>query len=256
MPEFDLTNFSTEERAQIALLEPERMPQHIAVIMDGNGRWATRQGLPRVFGHSAGVESVRAMFNACDDLGIRYITLYSFSTENWSRPADEIDALMNLIDMQMRSEAEHLHRKNARIRQLGRVEGLPDMLVETLRYIEELTSQNTGITIQFAINYSGRAELLDAAKKLTRAVIAGEVNPETLSEEDLAAALYRPDVPDPDLVIRTAGEMRVSNYLLWQIAYSEFWVTPLFWPEFRAPHLLEALLNYQQRKRKFGGISA
>ncbi|MEI7833138.1 MAG: polyprenyl diphosphate synthase, partial [bacterium] len=198
----------------------------------------------------------RAMFNACDDLGIRYITLYSFSTENWSRPEDEINALMELIDMQMRSEAEHLHRKNARIRQLGRVEGLPAKLVETLRYIEELTSQNTGITIQFAINYSGRAELLDAAKKMTRAAVRGELDPETITEDDVAAALYRPDVPDPELVIRTAGEMRVSNYLLWQIAYSEFWVTPIFWPEFRAPHLLEALLNYQQRKRKFGGITA
>jgi len=244
-----------DERAMLAELDLTQLPTHIAVIMDGNGRWATRQGLPRVLGHHAGVDGVRALVQACKALGIAYLTLYSFSTENWTRPESEVGALMELIEHQMRTEAEGLHREGIRIRQLGRRNGLPTSLQQTLADVEALTDGNTRLTLQFAINYSGRTELLDAVRQLAMAACAGDVDPATLSEDDIAGALYAPDIPDPDLLIRTAGEQRVSNYLLWQIAYSEFWFTPVLWPEFRGMHLLQALTAYQGRLRKFGGVT-
>lgn len=251
-----LDDFTADERAVIARLDLARLPRHIAVIMDGNGRWAARQQLPRVIGHRAGVESVRSLIESCIHLDIPYVTLYSFSTENWSRPADEVHALMGLIEQQMRMEMEDLHQRGVRVRHLGRTTGLPESLQRVLSDAESTTAGNTAMTVQFAINYSGRTELLDAVQTIARAARDGRIDPDAVTEADVASALYHPDVPDPDLLIRTAGEMRVSNYLLWQIAYSEFWVTPDFWPDFRAGHLLQALLDFQQRSRKFGGVSS
>lgn len=248
--------FSAEERTVIERLDATRLPRHIAVIMDGNGRWATQQGLPRVIGHHAGVESVRAMIRTCRDLGVSYLTLYSFSTENWSRPDTEVTALMSLIEEQLRTEMEGLHEEGVRIRHLGRLDGLPASLRETLRASDARTRNNTALNLIFAINYSGRAELLDAVRGLAAAAAAGTLDPQAIVEDDLMRALYLPDVPAPDLLIRTGGEMRISNYLLWQIAYTEFWFTPLLWPEFRTMHLLLALEEYQSRQRKFGRISS
>ena len=249
-----LEDFTPEDIPVIERLDIERLPRHIAVIMDGNGRWATQQGLPRFFGHHAGTESIRAVIKACQGLGIDFLTLYSFSTENWSRPDDEVDALMHLIEEQLRIETAYLHKRGVRVRHLGRLTGLPASLRQTIHDSETLTAGNARMTLILAINYSGRTELLDAARRLATAAAAGLVDPELLQEDDVARSLYLPDVPDPELLIRTAGEQRVSNYLLWQIAYSEFWFTPVLWPEFRAPHLLEALEEYQRRQRKFGRI--
>lgn len=248
--------FTSEERAIAERLDPRRVPRHIAIIMDGNGRWATRQGLPRLVGHHAGVESVRDVVRACIDLGVEYLTLYSFSTENWSRPAEEISGLMTLIEEQLRTELDALTRQNVRIRHIGRMAELPASLQDILTASIDRTQGNTALNLVFAINYSGRAELLDAARSLATAAAAGALNPSTLTEDDLARALYAPDMPDPDLLIRTASEMRVSNYLLWQIAYAEIWVTPLLWPEFRAANLLTAVEDFQRRQRKFGGVSS
>jgi len=247
--------FTPDEVALIQRLDTEHLPRHIAVIMDGNGRWATQQGLPRIFGHRAGVESIRVAANACRWLGISYLTLYSFSTENWTRPESEVGALMSLIEEQFRLEVDDLDRQGVRILHLGRLEGLPSSLQQTLHDIVSRTEKNTALNLVFAINYSGRAELVDAARRLTAAAIAGTLDPETLDEHTLANALYLPEMPDPDLLIRTGGEMRVSNYLLWEVAYSEFWSTHVLWPDFRTPHLLAAIDDYQHRQRKFGGVS-
>lgn len=248
--------FTSQENVVIERLDLQRLPRHIAIIMDGNGRWATQQGLPRVIGHHAGVESIRSIIRAGQDLGIRYLTLYSFSTENWARPDDEVQALMTLIDGQLRAELDGMHQEGVRVRHLGREAGLPDFLLRTLRDTAARTADNTGLTVTFAINYSGRSEILDMTRRLAAAAVAGKVDPQQLTEEDIAGALYAPDMPTPDLLIRTGGEMRVSNFLLWQLAYAEFWFTPLLWPEFRAIHLLHAVEEYQQRQRKFGRVAS
>ncbi len=248
--------FTPDEIAHIRRLNLEHFPRHIAVIMDGNGRWATRQGLPRIFGHRAGAESIRAAANACRWLGISYLTLYSFSTENWTRPQSEVGAIMGLIEEQFRLEVEELDQQGVRILHLGRMAGLPDSLQQTLHETMARTARNTALNLVFAINYSGRAELLDAVRRLAAAAAAGTVDPQALEERHLAEALYLPEMPDPDLLIRTGGEMRISNYLLWEIAYSEFWSTPVLWPDFRTPHLLAAIEDYQHRQRKFGGVSS
>jgi undecaprenyl diphosphate synthase len=250
MADIILTNFTPEERAILERLDLQRIPRHIAIIMDGNGRWAHQQGLPRVVGHRAGVESVRSVITACGNLGIDYLTLYSFSTENWERPGDEVHALMELIEQQLRTEIDALHAQGMRVRHLGRREGLPASLQEILHEASERTTGNAGLQIIFAINYSGRTEIIDAARRL----VADRVDPASLGEDDIKRVLYLPDVPDPDLLIRSGGEMRVSNFLLWEIAYTEFWVSPLLWPDFRAVHLLEAIEEYQHRQRKFGRI--
>ncbi|MHB9133496.1 MAG: isoprenyl transferase [Armatimonadota bacterium] len=251
-----LDKFTPEEKAIIERLDLTRLPGHIAVIMDGNGRWATEQGLPRVIGHQAGVESIRSLVRTCKDLHIGMLTLYAFSTENWERPGDEVHALMDLFELQLRTEMAHLHGENVRIRHIGRLTGLPASLQGALHDAQELTRDNTALTLYFAINYSGRAELLDAVKTIAVAAAAGRVDPHTLEESAITQALYAPEMPDPDLLIRTAGESRISNYLLWQIAYAEFWFTPTLWPDFRAIDLLQALEEYQHRQRKFGRVTS
>jgi undecaprenyl diphosphate synthase len=239
----------------MAMLDRSRLPRHIAVIMDGNGRWAEQRSLPRLAGHEAGAESVRAVIEACGEIGIEALTLYTFSSENWTRPPSEVAGLMRLIAETLRRELPELHEKQVRVQAMGRLSALPDFLQETLEHGRRLTADNRGLRLNLAINYGGRAEIVDAARAMSAAVATGALRIEDVCEEVFARYLYLPDLPDPDLVIRTAGEMRVSNYLLWEIAYAEFVVVPTLWPDFRREHLLEALLEYQRRTRKFGGVA-
>jgi len=249
----NVTNEVSEEEL-LAALDPARLPQHIAVIMDGNGRWAKQRALPRIEGHRASMQSIRETVTACSDIGIRYLTLYAFSTENWSRPEDEVAALMVLIEHAVRAQVPELHEKRVRVLHLGRRSGLPESLLRTLDETAALTAANTGLTLQLAINYGGRQEIADAAREAAQAVRAGTLQPEEITEEELSRRLYRPETPDPDLLIRTGGDLRVSNYMLWEIAYAEMWVTPRLWPDFRKRDVYLALADFQGRQRRFGGV--
>jgi len=248
------STLNSEEELE-ARIDPERIPRHIAIIMDGNGRWAEQRGLPRIMGHRAGQESVRAVVEACPGLGIQFLTLYTFSAENWQRPREEVEALMELIRSTLHQELPELKEKGVRIRALGRLEGLPQEVREEFRRAEAETRENRRLTLNVAVNYSGRWEIVDAARGLARQACRGELQADEIDEKVFASRLYLPDTPDPELLIRTSGEHRISNYLLWQIAYSELYVTPALWPDFRRIHLLEAILDYQQRQRRFGTIS-
>jgi len=245
---------SALERELESRLDPKRVPRHVAIIMDGNGRWAQERGLPRIMGHQAGRESVRVAVKAAPDLGIEFLTLYTFSAENWRRPAEEVEALMELIAGVLREELSELKEQGVRIRALGRLEGLPEKLREEFRRAYEESKQNRRLTLNVAMNYSGRWEIVDAARRLAERVKAGEMSAAEIDEEAFASVLYLPDTPDPELLIRTSGEQRISNYLLWQIAYTELYVTPVLWPDFRRIHLLEAVVEYQQRQRRFGAV--
>jgi undecaprenyl diphosphate synthase len=230
----------------------ERLPAHIAIIMDGNGRWAAQRHLPRVEGHRAGIESVRDVVETSARVGIDVLTLYAFSVENWKRPRTEINTLMRLLKRYLRLELGTLLRNNIRFQVIGRPEELgPDVRHELEVGIQQ-TAANTGMLFNIALNYGGRAEIVDAAR---RAIAAG-IPPDELDEQRFAELLYTSGQPDPDLLIRTSGEMRISNFLLWQIAYSEIWVTETLWPDFRRRHLLEAIVDYQKRDRRYGGIAA
>jgi undecaprenyl diphosphate synthase len=229
----------------------ERLPSHVAVIMDGNGRWAAQRHLPRVEGHRAGSEAVRETVETAARLGIQVLTLYAFSVENWKRPATEVSTLMLLLKRYLRSELKTLLRNDIRFRVIGRMEELAPDIQDELNAAIERTSTNRGMLFNIALNYGGRAEIVDAAR---RAIESG-VKPEELDEQRFASFLYTAGQPDPDLLIRTSGEMRVSNYLLWQIAYAEIYVTDTLWPDFRRRHLLEAVLAYQKRERRYGGIA-
>jgi undecaprenyl diphosphate synthase len=229
----------------------DRLPTHVAVIMDGNGRWAAQRHLPRVEGHRAGIDAVRDTVETAARLGIRVLTLYAFSVENWKRPPGEVSTLMLLLKRYLRSELKTLLKNDIRFRVIGRVEELAPDIQEELRAATDRTSGNGGMLFNIALNYGGRAEIVDAAR---RAIQAG-ISPDDLDEQRFAAFLYTAGQPDPDLLIRTSGEMRVSNYLLWQIAYAEIYVTETLWPDFRRRHLLEAVLAFQKRERRYGGIS-
>ncbi|HZB26792.1 MAG TPA: isoprenyl transferase [Vicinamibacterales bacterium] len=229
----------------------ERLPEHIAVIMDGNGRWAAQRHLPRVEGHRAGIESVREVVEGSARLGIKVLTLYAFSVENWKRPASEVSTLMMLLKRYLRLELSTLLRNNIRFRVIGRAADLAPDIRDELTAAEAKTAGSTGMLFNIALNYGGRAEIVEAAKRLLEA----GVRPEELDEHRFAGFLYTAGQPDPDLLIRTSGEMRVSNFLLWQIAYAEIWVTDTLWPDFRKRHLLEAVLAYQKRDRRYGGIT-
>jgi undecaprenyl diphosphate synthase len=229
----------------------ERLPVHVAVIMDGNGRWAAQRHLPRVEGHRAGTEAVRETVETAARLGIQVLTLYAFSVENWKRPATEVSTLMLLLKRYLRSELKTLLRNDIRFRVIGRMEELAPDIQDELNAAIERTSTNQGMLFNIALNYGGRAEIVDAAR---RAIESG-VRPEELDEQRFASFLYTAGQPDPDLLIRTSGEMRVSNYLLWQIAYAEIYVTDTLWPDFNRRHLLEAVLAYQKRERRYGGIT-
>jgi undecaprenyl diphosphate synthase len=238
------------DQALARQLNVDRLPRHIAIIMDGNGRWAARRMLPRVEGHRAGINAVRDVVETSARLGIPVLTLYAFSVENWKRPASEVDTLMMLLKRYLRLELDTLVGNNIRFRVIGRVRELAPDIREELGVAETRTAANTGMQFNIALNYGGRAEIVDAAR---RAIEAG-LSPDGLDEATFASLLYTGGQPDPDLLIRTSGEMRVSNFLLWQIAYAEIWVTDTLWPDFRCRHLLEAILDYQKRDRRYGGI--
>lgn len=237
------------EDALARQLDFDRLPAHIAVIMDGNGRWAAQRHLPRVEGHRAGIESVRAVVEGSARLGIQVLTLYAFSVENWKRPASEVSTLMLLLKRYLRSELNTLLRHDIRFHAIGRIDDLPRDVQTELRAAEAKTVKNAGMLFNIALNYGGRAEIVEAARR-----IASERPPADIDETTFSNYLYTAGQPDPDLLIRTSGEMRVSNFLLWQIAYAEIWVTDTLWPDFRLQHLLEAILAYQKRERRYGGI--
>jgi undecaprenyl diphosphate synthase len=226
------------------------IPQHIGIIMDGNGRWAEMRNLPRIAGHKEGIEAVRRTVKAADKYKIKYLTLYSFSTENWKRPKEEIEFLFYLMEENLKKEGEELNKNNVKVRFSGRKWELPENLIKIMDYVENLTNENTGLNLIFAINYGGRIEIVDAVKK----IIKNCYKEEEIDENLIKKFLYLPDVPDPDLIIRTSGEKRISNFLLWESAYSEFYFTEVLWPDFDENEFLKALIDYQNRKRKFGGI--
>jgi undecaprenyl diphosphate synthase len=229
----------------------DRLPQHIAVIMDGNGRWAAQRHLPRVEGHRAGIDSVRDIVESSARLGIKVLTLYAFSVENWKRPVMEVSTLMTLLKRYLRLELSTLLRNNIRFHVIGREDELAPDVRRELSMAEEETASNAGMLFNIALNYGGRAEIVEAARR----AIASGITAADLDEQHFADLLYTAGQPDPDLLIRTSGEMRVSNFLLWQIAYAEIWVTDTLWPDFRKQHLLEAILAYQKRDRRYGGIN-
>ncbi|MCI0683870.1 MAG: isoprenyl transferase [Gemmataceae bacterium] len=244
----------TLERVAAAGLDPARLPRHIAVIMDGNGRWAQQRGLPRIEGHRRGVHSVRGTIEECCRLGIGQLTLFCLSTENWKRPRHELDFLMSLLHRYLIAERAEIIEQNIRFTTIGRRDGLPDNVLREIDENVRVSQANTGMTLCLAINYSGRTELVDAARAIAERVKSGQVRPEDIDEATLSDALDTAAMPDPDLLIRTAGEMRVSNFLLWQISYAELWVTPKCWPEFDAAVLHQALHDFAKRERRFGGL--
>lgn len=234
------------------MVDKDKLPQHIAIIMDGNGRWAKRRGLPRVMGHSAGMKSVKEIVKACRELGIKYLTLYAFSTENWKRPKREIETLMRFLNEYIEKELKSLKENDIRLNVIGRIDGLPDYVHPKLKAAIKETRNCKAMILNVALNYSGRAEIVDAAKKFASSVKSGEHKINELDERLFAKFLYTEDQPDPDLLIRTSGEMRISNFLLWQISYSELYITPKLWPDFRKRDLEEAISEYQTRDRRFG----
>jgi len=239
----------SEEEILAQSLDPAGMPRHVAIIMDGNGRWAKDRGLPRVEGHRAAAKSVREIIETGARLGLEVISLFAFSTENWKRPAREVSALMQLLEDYLRREDKVLMENNFRLRVIGMKEGLPQSVRRELDRVESLTRDNTRMTIGLALNYGGRAEIVEAVRKILE---ENRLRPGDLNEAVFSRYLFTEGLPDPDLLIRTSGEMRISNFLLWQIAYSEIWITPSYWPDFRKKHLLQALVDFQGRERRFG----
>ena len=243
-----------EEKELLEKLDTARLPQHVAAIMDGNGRWAQKRHLPRVAGHRAGINAARAIITACAELKIPYLTLYAFSAENWRRPQAEVDFLMRLLREYLKRELPVMHKNNIRFRVIGREAELPAAVREDLEEAKQVTAQNTGMSLQIALNYGGRAELVDAFNSLLEQVQLMDLGKFRADEQIISDHLYTGRIPDPDLLIRTSGEMRVSNFLLWQIAYAEIYVTETLWPDFSRARLLEALLEYQKRERRYGGL--
>jgi undecaprenyl diphosphate synthase len=248
----ELSMLEDRELRERVLSRP--LPRHVAIIMDGNGRWATQRGFPRVAGHGEGVKAVRSTVRTVGELGIGYLTLYAFSSENWNRPTDEVSTLMDLLERSIDRELPELLARNVRFRLIGRPNGVPPAVRQRIDRVVEATAANSGLTLLMAFNYGARDEIVDACRRLAREVEAGMLRPEEIDEVRLGRALYTDGVPDPDLLIRTSGEMRVSNFLLWQIAYTELWVTPTLWPDFGERDLYLAIAEFQQRDRRFGRI--
>ncbi len=238
----------------LSAIDPERLPAHIAIIMDGNGRWAKRQGKPRIFGHRAGSDSVKSIIDTFVRLEIKAITLYAFSTENWKRPKSEVLGLMTMLTRVLRRELEQVHGNNIRFQAIGDLAGLAHDVQEELAAATEKTKKNNGMIMSVALNYGGRAEITQAAVKAAKQCAEQGRSPETITEADIERNLYTAGLPDVDLMIRTGGEFRISNFLLWQLAYSEIYVTPVLFPDFRRPQIFEAILDYQKRERRFGGV--
>jgi undecaprenyl diphosphate synthase len=230
------------------------LPQHVAVIMDGNGRWAKSRHLPRVEGHRRGAESAKVIIRTAGEIGIKYLTLYAFSVENWNRPKEEVDALMKYLVHYLKAETPDLNKNNVRLEAIGQIHRLPDHVQEQLRKSMAALAKNNGLTLVLALSYGGRTEIVDAVRSIARQVKSGAIDPADIDEKVFSQNLYTRHHPDPDLLIRTSGEMRVSNFLLWQISYAELVVTPTLWPDFRRPQFFAALDEYARRHRRFGGI--
>lgn len=243
----------TPEAALLDAIDPDRLPHHIAVIMDGNGRWAKQRGKPRIFGHRAGAESVRSILDTCTRLEIQAVTLYAFSTENWKRPKAEVTGLMSMLKRYIRSEMREVHANNIRFQAIGNIEGLAPDVQKEIAWATEHTAANSGTILSVALNYGGRAEIVEACRKAA-AIHNGSAS--EITESDIDANLYTHGLPDVDLLIRTSGEMRISNFLLWQIAYAEIFVTPTLFPDFRRPEIFEAIIEYQKRDRRFGDVKS
>jgi len=244
----------TRDEALLAAIAWERLPRHVAIIMDGNGRWAAQRGQPRIAGHRAGVEAVRAAVDTSARLGLDALTLYAFSTENWKRPRLEVDALMRMLRRYLRLELDEIDKQNIRFQAIGRIEALADNVRREIARATERTAGNSGMVLSVALNYGGRAEIVDACRAAVRRLVAEGKSPEEITEERIARELYTRGLPELDLLVRTSGEMRISNFLLWQTAYSEIYVTETLWPDFRRVHLLEAVVDFQRRDRRFGGL--
>ncbi|MCH6236136.1 isoprenyl transferase [Cognataquiflexum rubidum] len=237
-------------------LNKEKIPQHIAIIMDGNGRWAQQKGAMRVFGHKNAITAVRESIEGAGEVGVKYLTLYAFSTENWSRPEDEVTALMELLVDTISGEVPNMMKNNIRLLSIGDIESLPRKAKEKLNEATGLTASNTGLTVVLALSYSGRWEIQHAIKSIVKKVVDNQLQIEDITQEAIAAHLNTKNIPDPELLIRTSGEIRISNFLLWQLAYTELYFTEVLWPDFRKEHLVEAILDYQKRERRFGKTGA
>jgi len=244
-----------DKKIQSELIGNGNIPAHIAIIMDGNGRWAQKRGLPRIAGHNEGVESVRDTVEACGQLGVKFLTLYAFSTENWKRPKDEVSLLMRLLMRALRDETDKLYNNNVRVLTIGDTASLPQEVQNELRDAIDKTKQNSGLNLILALSYSGRWDITNAIKAIAADVKAGTVDPQTVDEKTVSRYLSTKDVPDPDLLVRTSGELRVSNFLLWQLAYSEIFISDCFWPDFRRGELYKAIADYQKRERRYGMVS-
>ena len=247
---------NSDEAELLAAIDTARLPQHIAVIMDGNGRWAKQRNKPRIFGHKAGAESVRAILDTCARLNIKAVTLYAFSTENWKRPEDEVTGLMQMLKLYLKQELKIVHKNNIRFQAIGNIGGLSEDLQKEIATAETKTRENTGTFLSIALNYGGRAEIVEAAKRAVRNLLERGDSIENLREEDIARNLYTVNLPEVDLLVRTSGEFRISNFLLWQLAYSEIYVTPTLFPDFRRSEIFKAILDFQKRERRYGGIEA
>jgi undecaprenyl diphosphate synthase len=252
LPETDRTTPVAKLKAEI--LASGSVPEHVAVIMDGNGRWARGRGRLRIFGHLEGRKSVRETVNGCRAIGVKVLTLYTFSVENWQRPATEVSALMRILQQTLREQREEMKENGIRLEVIGRTQDLPKSVQECLRESQEFLDECRDMTLVLALSYSGRMELARGARILAERVQRGELSPEEISEDTLGESLYTTKYPDPDLLIRTSGEMRVSNFMLWQVAYAEIYVTDILWPDFRREHLYKAILDFQQRERRFGRV--
>lgn len=235
-------------------LNPDKIPKHIAIIMDGNGRWAQKRGMPRTFGHRAGAEALRNVVRAASDIGVKVLTAYAFSTENWKRPVDEVNLLMKLISDYLDSEIAEMNENNVQIRFIGKLDELPRVVQDKIAKSQQHTAGNTGLILNLAINYGGRAELVHAVQIIAQKVSEGSLTPNEVDADLICQHLYTAGLPDPDLLIRPSGDLRLSNFLLWQAAYTEIWLTDTKWPDFTAEHLIEAIKDFQQRERRFGGL--
>jgi undecaprenyl diphosphate synthase len=245
----------SEEAELLAQIDFARLPEHIAVIMDGNGRWAKQRGKPRIFGHREGAESVRAILDTCARLQIKAVTLYAFSTENWKRPEDEVSGLMQMLKLYLKKELKTVHKNNIRFQAIGKIEGLSADLQKELAAAMKFTANNTGTILSVALNYGGRAEIAEAARKAAKKLLEKGGKIEDLSESDIEENLYTHNLPEVDLLVRTSGEFRISNFLLWQLAYSEIYVTPTLFPDFRRAEIFKAIIDFQKRERRFGGVN-
>ena len=253
---FNIFNRKSPEGETHGELDMERIPQHIGIIMDGNGRWAKSRSLPRTMGHKAGVETIRKILKECDRLGVRYLTLYAFSTENWKRPKDEVSALMSLLVEYLKGEFEELHRSNVSIDFIGDISKLPDLARNELVSAKERTKDNTGVHMYLALNYGGREEIISAVKRFHEDVAKGLATVEDLTEDSFKEYLYAGGIPDPELIIRPSGELRLSNFMLYQGAYSELWFSNINWPDFQESDLRSAISDFQKRDRRFGGVKS